>query len=155
VDVNGHEKLLYNKIVPEDFSFQNLAIGEYMKTCSLLFRNLDGILNPIYNKFIPADDTSVGYCLLSNGLKARYQPFVMAVYRLHPGGIWSSVSYKKKMLWTMGNLNKYLSFYTDDILKPALVKDYRQGLRSMIIYSIKNFDVSFFIKTIKYLRRVR
>lgn len=114
----------------ETIDIQDLLVGDYMKTNSLVFRNDKNLLLPMLNRSIPIDDTSLGYCLLSNGAKAKYLAETMAAYRIHNSGIWSSISYAKQNDWVLNDTkSRYQYYYNNDTIS--------QGIKVMLLSYLK------------------
>lgn len=99
------------------------------------------------------DDDSIGYCLLLNRRKAKYMDDVMAVYRKHDGGMWSSLSNKEKLLWTIEHRIASINYYEDDILRPILKERLKSEAYTLIKMSLKDFRPNLFFKAIKLFLR--
>lgn len=143
--------LVYAKDRKNEIALIDLANGDYMHTCSLLFRNLPEVMNPILNKLVVGDDDSIGYCLLVTGKKAKYLNEVMAAYRKHLGGVWSLLSQKKRLLWTMGHQQATIKYYNDDILSPILKKRLKASSIVLMKMAIRKVDPILFLKGLKFL----
>jgi glycosyltransferase involved in cell wall biosynthesis len=126
-----------------EIGLADLVAGDYLKSCSLLFRNNKKKLLPMFNKQLPAEDTSLGYCLLQDGQKAVYSPEVMAVYRVHSGGTWSMIQTEKRFDSTLKNLLQYRIFFKND---KAIYKEFRKMMRShlqgMLFFYLKSFKIA-------------
>lgn len=134
-----------------EIGLRDLANGDYMHTCSLLFRNLPNFFYPFLNGLVPMDDDSIGYCLLLDGKKARYEEDVMAVYRKHAGGMWSPLSNETKVLWTIEHIKDSLDFYNDDILKPILTKRLKSEAYYLLKMSIRTCKPILLLKALRIL----
>lgn len=98
-----------------EVEFTDLAKGDYLKSCSLMYRNSIETIDPLINFQIPSEDTSLGLCLLQKG-KAYFMNETMATYRLHTGGTFSQIGSSKKLLWSISSqeaLIKYFSFRSE------------------------------------------
>ena len=80
---------------------------------------------------------------------AKYDPTVMAVYRKHPGGIWSSLSFESKLLWNISNFEKSIKFYHDNVLRPKLIIQLREHGVLLLKSSIKNGNVLNVLKALR------
>lgn len=149
VILHGSEKLTYNKLRKKQIDLTDLAYGDYMHTCALMYRNQPDIFFPFLNRLVPLDDDSMGYCLLMNGRKAKYLDEIMAAYRTHPGGIWSLQSQKKKLLWTMAHQQATIMYYNDDILSPILKKRLKASSIVLMKMAIRKVDPILFLKGLK------
>lgn len=79
----------FTRVVPETTNIYDLALGNYMHTCSVVYRRtcLDNLPQSLQN-------STVGDYFL-HMLAARHGPIArlsetMAVYRVHEGGVWSA-----------------------------------------------------------------
>lgn len=119
----------------------DLGSGDFMKTCTLVCRNIKNNWIPIFNRLIPAKDISIGFCLLINGSNAYYFPETYSVYRMHVGGVVSKKSYESKLLHSISCTRQYRLFYHDKTLRPLLDKKYNNELKSLIKISIKKLKL--------------
>jgi glycosyltransferase involved in cell wall biosynthesis len=86
---------------PEITSIEDLFLGNYIATCSTLFRR--GIIDPIpawYDSFFPITDWPLHLLNAEHGL-IGYINEVMGVYRYHPGGLYSPLSEDQKLSATL------------------------------------------------------
>lgn len=92
------------------FNLDDIYNKNYAHTPSIVFRATDFSKFPsFYFTAMPGDHT-LQKMLLRNGGYANFMEDVMAVYRRHDGGIWSTdngASYKVETTITRINLNKY------------------------------------------------
>ncbi len=139
IDETTHTgELVYEQGRKNEIGLADLAEGDYMKTCSLLSRNMQQAFTPMYDGSIPSKDTSIGYCLLFNGGKAKYFEDTMAVYRKHAGGIVGKATHEKKILYSLSCLKKYRGYYHDEVLKPALDHLYRFQCKQLLRISVRH-----------------
>ena len=95
-DENGNEVSSYYPPNNFDFTPKQLASGAFMKTNTLLFRNVE--LNyPTKALMIANGDTYLIAQLAKYGY-AKYLPDILpSVYTIHKGGIWSPLDNNKKL----------------------------------------------------------
>jgi hypothetical protein len=94
IDDAGNELgLVYDHDYNKKITIIELIKGDYIKTCTLLFKN--GIIND-YPFFI--DDTILAMLLLEREDEAIYISEVMAKYRVHDGGVWSKKNRKQRII---------------------------------------------------------
>ncbi len=102
------------------FSIDELALASItIPTLSVVFRNklTDEILNILIST--PTGDYPLWLLLTKDGCKLHYTNQIMAVYRIHPGGIWTG----KKLPERMMMLND-----TIQVVKPYLSSEVQQKL---------------------------
>lgn len=92
-------------------TFKDLAKGDYLKSCSLVFKNDKSYLRPLLNFEVPSEDTALGLCLLQDK-KAYYMDEIMAIYRLHNGGVFSKISASQKYLWGISTQKKLIAYFS-------------------------------------------
>jgi glycosyltransferase involved in cell wall biosynthesis len=86
---------------PEITSIEDLFLGNYIATCSTMFRK--GTVDPIpawYDLFFPITDWPLHLLNAEHGL-IGYINEVMGVYRYHPGGLYSPLSEDQKLSATL------------------------------------------------------
>ncbi|MEO8769681.1 MAG: glycosyltransferase [Ferruginibacter sp.] len=132
-----HQELVYQAGRKSEIGLDDLGDGDYMKTCSLVYRNQPAAFTPFMNDELPIRDTSLGYCLLFDGKKAKYVDETMAIYRKHFGGIISKVSYEEKLIFKLNSLKIYRNFYHDSILKPRLNKQFEDHTKQLLRISAR------------------
>lgn len=91
-----------------NITMKDLFYGKYMKTNTLMFRNL---FSPSVEKVI--DDTTLGMFLLDNGGYAHYIKETMSAYRIHEGGIESKVNAKKSFCISLKTNNLIEKIYSE------------------------------------------
>ena len=140
VDENGNYLgIVYPRNRKQNIGLSDLLKGDYMKSCSLLVLNEKELLGPIFKNEIPPHDTSLGFCLLSNGNKAKYLDECMAAYRVHPNGAWSMVSADARFNSTLQNLLKYRSFFSSNKeASEKFIDMMRRYLAGMIVHYLKS-----------------
>ncbi len=138
VDANGNEMPFndYNAETKEITTFDDLAKGNYINTCSTLLRTNELIKSPpnFVKNSMPGDWV---INLLAVGKKGMIKMMNerMAAYRIHSGGIWSmkerDTSVHKVIALTVVNL--YHFFDKNHIIKLTAAKTYRKlALQSLI-----------------------
>lgn len=98
------EKPFYGSPPLERVGFAEFATGFFPPTAGCLLVNDRTALSPIYDGRLTCFAKTLVYCVLAGGKVAGFLPEVMAVYRVHPGGIFSAVSVEKQMLMSNGGL---------------------------------------------------
>lgn len=80
-----------------EYDLENLICGRwYTQTLTVMYRR-DALDREQYDKYSKTLDITLFYTLLRNG-KGYCLPDVMAVYRVHSGGVWSEVSMDRRRL---------------------------------------------------------
>ena len=150
IDSRGNEfGKLYGDDHKTEIFFDDLIKGAYMQTCSLVFRADTQKLLPFIDGHLPAEDDSLGYCLLRSGDKAKFMNECMAVYRVHEGGVWSMLSREKRDKIALTNFFQYCAFYIDDKkVYQAFKKKTTMHLYSMMRYNIKHFQLIGFLENL-------
>lgn len=146
----NENRAVYDLVDTKEITLEDLFKGFYMKTCSLVIKNQQDKLASMYKGIIPADDISLGLSILSDGSKAFYLPNLMSVYRVHSGGIWSSKSYREKMVWSAKNQISYLRYFEKSSKIKILQSHFRSQMILAIKYSITKLDYRLFFKSIFY-----
>lgn len=103
--------------VPEVTSITDLARGNYMHTCSVMYRN--GLVKELPSDFARS---TVGdyflHMLYARGGPIGRLPETMAVYRVHAGGVWSShKNIERKVLQYLDCMIGHFDDQIDAILK--------------------------------------
>lgn len=140
-DSNRFVENVYLESRKSDMTIDDLGAGDYLKTCSLVFRNETNILAPVLENQIPLEDTSIGFCLLTNGRKAHYFREIMAVYRMHAGGMWSMKDLEQRYNLIYDNTIKYYQFFQDEGLRRGLKDQLKAINRTMIKYHIRRMNL--------------
>lgn len=148
-------KILYDSNLREDFLTKvparttttvDLLNGNYIHTCSLTFRKPFGLFPPSYFDKLPIGDYPLILYLSKFG-KIFCLDDLMAVYRVHKGGVWSEKNY-----WT------YRDFRRREILtaRTIFTISFHHKLCFAIILIYKSFRIyisstlKYFFNTIKY-----
>ena len=133
---------------------QDLLEDDYMKSCSIVFKNDSTLLKDLLDRKIPPDDTSLGYCLLSRGNKAKYFEEIMAVYRIHPGGTWSKLSADQQNEWVLKDFKqRYRYYFYNTKIKQGVKIKLLKLLRIEINSKIKKIKIYSALKhLIEFLR---
>ncbi len=118
---NQDEKILkmdhITRPVEETTSIENLLEGNYIHTPSIVFRN--NFIIPNWLSTTPIGDWPL-YIIASQGKKIKKLQDLMAVYRMHRGGIWSGneIAFREKaLLQTYIIVRENVSFNTKEELK--------------------------------------
>lgn len=102
---NVYPKLLGDRTV---FSLEDILLENFIATCSVMYRKKD-IVTPKIPTGLPFGDWTLNTLTAQNG-KIKYINKAMAVYRVHQGGVWSSMSRydrEKTVLSFYSYINKY------------------------------------------------
>lgn len=150
--VDEHAKFIkrvYSDNRSLEIELSDLIKGDYMKTCSLFYRNFSEMAFEITNAGIDLQDTSIGLWLLSKGKSAGYINESMAAYRLHSSGVWSTLNVIQKGI---SGINLYLSYYKWDLLrsnKKFIKKEAIKRIKHLWVACLKRFDIKNFIEGLK------
>lgn len=123
--IDGSEKLrIGERKIVSDISLEDFILENNVSTGSALFRNnlLESLPGWFFNE--PKGDYAF-FILLAEKGRFHYLPAVMGVYRIHEGGIFSSLSQIKQY-------SHSVSFFLK--LKGHLTKDYYKVLNKKISY---------------------
>jgi glycosyltransferase involved in cell wall biosynthesis len=152
-NVGNNLQFVYDLNFKKDLTIIDLFRGDYTKTCTLVIRN--GIVND-FPDFL--DDTLFAMLLLEKGEKAIYIPDVMAVYRIHIGGVWSMKSVSQRYLQSE-IIEKYLydryktiypdlissriiNFYYSQSIQLVTAKYYLRSIYVLMKYLNKDSSIS-------------
>ena len=116
VDILCNKKLTKSYIEPENSettSVVELARKNYIYTCSCFYRNLLPKAFPDYLLYVPFFDYAL-HLYISNHGKIKYFPERMAVYRIHNGGLWSSLGKIEQLLGLIDVINPLLEYFKND-----------------------------------------
>jgi len=106
----------------------DLAYDNYITTCSVIYRNKFGKELPFWFNKIPVGDW--GLHLIAAGFgDIYYIPNIMAVYRVHKGGIWGSQSNIQEYKRTIEIYDKFIEAFADNEL---LVKQFIKGKKDTL-----------------------
>ncbi|MGB4773121.1 MAG: glycosyltransferase [Chitinophagaceae bacterium] len=133
---------VYPESNPAEITFEQLVDGRFMKTCTLVLRNRQGLFEDIVNRKLPADDTSLCYIALDSGGVAYYINEVMAVYRVHSGGVWSMLSKEKQLRWAENSFSKYVIYYRGRKETKKLKVQLQKTRRELIVLLVRKLDFS-------------
>ena len=172
----GLSKIRYDEVDLDDFLTGRADYAA--KTCTWIFRNDKQFLSELKGLSY-TNDTILYVKLLSSGSKAKFSDEVMAAYRYHNGGVWSSLNEELKtehsietILTMIGlcKLNKYhynlyfrlinanirlINILNETSKKKKLLKDAYKILFYKSITSIDDvFSISFLKKWIMLLIRL-
>lgn len=132
-----------HKEVPEITNIYDLAEGNYIYTPSVVFRKNQ----KVFEDLLFSDLICIDYVL--HMLNAQYGKIkkidtVMAVYRIHEGGLWSLASPEYKMQKNLSILEKMIPFFEKDerILNPLKKRYIYTALSLCRLYRRNNNEVS-------------
>jgi glycosyltransferase involved in cell wall biosynthesis len=110
---------------PEITGLEDLWMGNYIATCSTMFRRgLFGALPQWYDAFFPITDWPLHILNAEHG-RIGYLNTAMGVYRQHPGGCYSRLPQSAKLERTLDfyrRLNACLGFKYDAMVRSAVSK---------------------------------
>lgn len=112
------------------YSSEALAVTAYIPTASVVFRNTGTILRAHFATVHNLD--AYMFAMLGEYGQAHEMPGVMAAYRLHRGGVWSSLSERQRALvrcWT------YRAIALD--IDPGRVQPVVVALRPMVAQALR------------------
>jgi glycosyltransferase involved in cell wall biosynthesis len=97
IDPDEH-KNYYRKIMKDrtDFTVDDILRINFIGTCSVVFRKTNVQNYPDWTKKVPFGDWPQHFLNATHG-KIRYIDELMAVYRVHSGGVWSKTKQAVKM----------------------------------------------------------
>ena len=122
---------------------EDLSKGNYIITCSSIFRNF--FLIPDYFKNLNAGDYPLHLLLTKNGEKIYFFEESMGVYRIHQGGIYSSANPLKLSLGNIHLLTTLINEHRNKIVKENLRKQLVNILNYFKVNLIKKLDFRDFI----------
>jgi glycosyltransferase involved in cell wall biosynthesis len=155
IDENGNLISEHEAPIPLNFDYEDVLLGKKEETriCSLMMMNHEFIKNmgeqDWYYHAAGADTFLKLYALASTQGKIYVLPEVMAVYRIHKGGIWSLIDAKVRKRNMINDFNimiknfKYSNQHKNELLKRYLL--------DFFLFDIKNFKFMEAAKTIKTL----
>ena len=152
--LNNSLGVVYDENQPPELTLKDLTKGKFIKLCSVLFRNDPILLAPIFQMKLPAEDTSLDYCLLQNNNKAYYISEVMSAYLIHPGGIWSMAPVLRKLDMGIDNFLICYKYFDDDILKPFAKNQLLYLLKQKFKFCLKRGNILSSISAAKLFIRV-
>lgn len=132
----------------QDVSFKELAYGNFIPTCSAVFKNFNADKLPQWYTSLPLADWTLH---LINSLRGNYWyiPKVMAVHRLHEQSIWMLQDLKRNETFTM---NIYDTMIQSDTFTPDQIEWLKRGrTRIKNKYSLKGKAKQIIKKTINKL----
>lgn len=126
--------------VPETTTIYDLAKGNYMHTCSVVYRNNLFPELPEYFKDSPVGDYFL-HLLNARYGAIKYLDEIMGVYRLHGTSVWSSKTQKEQeFLWVpfLENIKPNFERRVQDILS-AQINFYVKPKEKKNKWSVRNF----------------
>jgi glycosyltransferase involved in cell wall biosynthesis len=126
--------------VPETTTIKDLAKGNYIHTCSVVFKNNLFEKFPEYFLKSPVGDYFL-HMLNARYGKIKFLDEYMGVYRLHETSVWSSkTQIKREQIWRefLTNIRKNFDKEVQEILDNQL-KQYKISHKKRRIASIKKF----------------
>lgn len=107
-------------------TLEDLLVANFIPTCSVMFRNRMVLAFPDwYYSHISGD--RLLWILLAQFGKIGYVKDVMGAYRIHQGGVWSSLNEIGRQQSTMAMLqtiNSYFHYAYDNIISVSLTKNW-------------------------------
>ncbi len=111
------------------FTIEDLLVGNFMQTCSVMFRNnLIGKVPTWYHESLIGDWPL--HVMVAQHGKIRYLDEEMAAYRIHGGGVWSakqSAGRLKESIKVLSKLNRHLRYKYRRLIKTTQCR-YYEGL---------------------------
>lgn len=121
--IDGNEHKNYYKHILADktvFSIEDILKDNFIATCSVMYRKISNDSYPDWFKELPFGDWGLHVCNALHG-KIGYIDNLMAIYRVHDGGVWSSAPIHNKYLGILKFyelVNQHLDYkYNDLIIK--------------------------------------
>jgi glycosyltransferase involved in cell wall biosynthesis len=133
--------------VLETTTIYDLAKGNYMHTCSVVFRNNLFLELPGYFKDSPVGDYFL-HLLNARYGAIKYLDEIMGVYRLHGTSVWSSKTQKEQeFLWVpfLENIKPNFERRVQDILS-VQIDFYVKPKEKKNKWSVRNFKIKLFKK---------
>jgi glycosyltransferase involved in cell wall biosynthesis len=113
----------------EKSTIEDLLLSDFIPTCSIMFRRDKFLGFPDWVQRLGQSDWPLEVMIAQHGF-IRYIDEVMAAYRVHPGGIWSSLSPINNVLQKIEfytNINDYLNHEYDKLITGILSHLYFQA----------------------------
>lgn len=149
---NGVERSsdLFHAETEKSFTIHDLAKGNMMHTASVVYRN--GLIEnfPEWFNQSPVGDYVLHLLNAKKGL-IKYLPDTMAVYRAHPGGVWSHKHFSEifpKWIWLM---NKLLDEDFDEISKQGFMEQKQEMIRNYIQLAFRENQMELITKFFQQL----
>jgi glycosyltransferase involved in cell wall biosynthesis len=135
---------IFNKSnIPEISSIKDLALGMYIYTCSVVIKT-DGIIEFCkYSKDCPVGDYLL-FMLTAKYGKIKYISEIMGVYRIHAGGVWSSLSSIEKIKKDIQIKESLIKIFKSD---KSVLKILLKSRRYLNLFLLKAY-LEFFFKLI-------
>jgi hypothetical protein len=129
LDPEGKEGIEIHPNYPAGaYAIEDLLHENFVATCSAVVRrNLIGTLPSWHSQLVMADWTL--FALVSSKGSMELLDEVMAVYRVHQGGIWSSrsdISRTREVIRMLEVLDRHFNFRYTNVVRPALAQYYFQ-----------------------------
>jgi glycosyltransferase involved in cell wall biosynthesis len=108
----------------EIVTIEDLVTGDYLPTCSLVFRA--GLVKTLPDWYFALNegDWTLEILLAQHGTAGRVND-VMAAYRIHPGGLWNSLTTsqrERQVLKDFSTVNAHLRFRYDREIKETVAR---------------------------------
>lgn len=106
----------------EIFTLDDLAAGNFIATCSAMFRNVPRVVLPDWSRGMPMVDWLL-FLLIAERGDIGCLGETMGVYRIHGGGAWSSLSgveVLKKSIRACRILNRHMGRRCGTVLKSSI-----------------------------------
>lgn len=147
---------IYENTPPEDSNIIDYFKGNYTKTCCCVFRWNDEIKQRIEDLPIMSRDDSVVFpSIIGPKGKYHYLNESMAVYRVHVGGVWSTIDYFDKLKQRCVGLDFRYKHFSKVVEIEFVGEKLKRSLLELLLYYIikRNFTES--KKTWKHYRKLK
>jgi glycosyltransferase involved in cell wall biosynthesis len=119
IDSEEHKKY-YDKILVDrtEFTIEDIIRDNFIATCSVVFRTKNLIDYPSWSNQLPFGDWTLNVINAGHG-KIKYIDELMAVYRVHEGGVWSSkpIAQRQQAIFDFYKLiNKYFNYQYNELI---------------------------------------
>jgi len=137
--INENGEHIQDKKLPyltedRDYTSFELQQGAFLLTMSLLFRNVGVVFPKEFNGVLNGDKVLIS--LLGNYGKGRYiENIIPAVYRVHSGGVWSSLKEFNQRLVKRKLNYAFMKYYQEN---EELYSFFYNEQRELSIYLMKN-----------------
>jgi len=153
MDAKQSIKQFSNVNIEQDYSLHNLLQRNITNTCTLLFRNIVTTLPKCFQQYSMGDWPLQIY--LAQYGKIKYLSDCMAVYRIHPNGIWShkhSIYKMENTVSMLKGINKYLSYKYENELNKTMGRLMWQLSHEYIMHGDTQKATNYFKKANKYIK---
>lgn len=125
-------------------TINDLALNNYIYTASVVFRRESLKVNKILEN-LPFGDYFMWLIIAKQG-RIKYFDEPMGVYRIHEGGIWSTMNYHTRQAKTLRGKKMLISYFKNDEIEELLIQSYIDLAFATFLKFIKerNFFSSFY-----------